>query len=144
MVVLSINFPLKAEHCNQGNGGNGGDASSGFAYANGPGAKAYSGAGGNASGGDIERRALIDVRAGKASYLRFPPHGKYGREHHDDDGLVNIWSGKYLDYMSSVGWEHRKQETAEMAAMPSLGTRSPLVMELLRILAPVAMRLGGL
>ena len=46
--------------------------------------------------------------------------------------------------MSLVGWEHCKQEMAEMAAMPSLGTRSHLVMELLRILALVEMHLEGL
>ena len=45
--------------------------------------------------------------------------------------------------MAPVGWERRKQETAEMVAMPSLGTHSPLAMERLRILAPVAMHLGG-
>ncbi|KAF8480975.1 hypothetical protein DFH94DRAFT_828471 [Russula ochroleuca] len=87
---------VKGEHglinIGSGNGGHGGDASSGFAYANGSGAKAYSGAGGKATGGDIDRRAL-NVRASKASYLRFSPQGKYGREHHDSDGLVNVWSG---------------------------------------------------
>ena len=142
MVVLSIGFLTWAEFHNQGNGGNGGNASSGAAYAFGSGAKAYSGAGGKASGGDVYHRAFVDVRAGK---VRFSPQGKHDREHHDYDGLVNVWSGTFLRYyMASVDREHRKQETAEMAAMPSPGTRSPLVLELLPILAPVAMHLEGL
>ncbi|KAH9049475.1 hypothetical protein EDB84DRAFT_1038954 [Lactarius hengduanensis] len=91
-----------------GNGGNGGDASSGSAFAHGPGAKAYTGPGGNASGGDVGRREPINSQISKKMpYPRLSPRGKYvpahsstgkfaaskngGGGHHG--GLINAWSG---------------------------------------------------
>jgi hypothetical protein len=58
-----------------GNGGNGGDASSGDAIAYGKGAKAYSGPGGDASGGSVGGRR--------------PGYG------HKSGGVVNVASGVY-------------------------------------------------
>ncbi|KAH9056989.1 hypothetical protein EDB87DRAFT_1145355 [Lactarius vividus] len=89
-----------------GNGGNGGDASSGSAFAHGPGAKAYTGPGGNAAGGGVGRREPMDsLISKKMPYPRLSPRGKYvpahsstgkfaeskngGGEHHG--GLVNVW-----------------------------------------------------
>ena len=95
-LFLSINSPFKTEFHNQGNGGQGGDASSGTAYANGSGARAYSGAGGKAIGGNVDRRALINIRTGKASDFRFSPQGKYGRVPRDYDGLVDVFSGAFF------------------------------------------------
>ena len=60
-----------------GNGGDGGDASSGDAFAFGKGAKAYSGPGGDASGGSVKDE--------KPEY----GHG------HRSGGLVNVASGVY-------------------------------------------------
>lgn len=62
-----------------GNGGNGGDASSGnaFAYSKGGKANAYSGSGGDASGGSVKNE--------KPGYA----HG------HRSGGLVDIVSGVY-------------------------------------------------
>ncbi|KAH9043715.1 hypothetical protein EDB85DRAFT_712935 [Lactarius pseudohatsudake] len=91
-----------------GNGGNGGDASSGSAFAHGPGAKAYTGPGGNAAGGDVGRREPINSQISKKMpYPRLSPRGKYvpahsstgkfaaskngGGGHHG--GLINAWSG---------------------------------------------------
>jgi hypothetical protein len=98
---------IQTEIPNTGNGGNGGDASSGSAFAHGPGAKAYSGAGGNAAGGDVGRRELVDSRTSKKMpYPRLSPRTKYvpahsstgkfaasknGGWHHDS--LVDVWSG---------------------------------------------------
>jgi hypothetical protein len=94
-LILSIDSPILTELHNQGNGGHGGNASSGTAYANGGGAKAYSGAGGKATGGSVDRRALINIRAGKGFDFRFSPQGKYGRVPRDYDGLVNAFSGTF-------------------------------------------------
>ncbi|KAH8998746.1 hypothetical protein EDB86DRAFT_759625 [Lactarius hatsudake] len=91
-----------------GNGGNGGDASSGSAFAHGPGAKAYTGPGGNAAGGDVGRREPINSQTSKKMpYPLLSPRGKYvpahsstgkfaaskngGGGHHG--GLINTWSG---------------------------------------------------
>lgn len=155
-------YPIKTELCNQGNGGDGGDASSGSAYAYGPGAKAYSGPGGNAAGGDVHRRTTpVDVRttgSKRTLYLRFSPRenydpahpgaGKYTTSeggHHDRDNLVQVGSGAFFGcYMHPGVLERCTQETAETAAMPSLGTPTRMVMERLRILALVAMHPGAL
>ena len=98
---------------NQGNGGHGGDASSGTAYAHGPEAKAYSGAGGKATGGNVDRRALINIRTGKASDFRFSPQGKYGRVPRDYDGLVDAFSGAFSRKSHGSSWvvnvENRKR-----------------------------------
>ena len=85
----------------QGNGGHGGDASSGTAYANGSGAKAYSGAGGKATGGNVDRRAFISIRSGKASNFRSSPQGKYGRV--PRDGLVDAFSGAFSRKLNGSG-----------------------------------------
>lgn len=99
---------FQTEVSNTGNGGNGGDASSGSAYAHGPGAKAYSGAGGNAAGGDVGRRELDDSRTSKKMpFPRLSPRKKFvparpstgknfaasknGGGHYG--GLVDLWSG---------------------------------------------------
>ena len=103
-------FPNQAELRNEGNGGDGSDASSGSASAFGPGAKAYSGAGGNATGGNVGHRAFIDVRTSERMlYSRLSPRRNYGpthpgagkyptseSKHHDHDSLVNAWSGTLL------------------------------------------------
>lgn len=61
-----------------GNGGDGGDASSGSAYAYGSGAKAISGLGGDASGGSIkegmhgrEYDSVLDLASGACAVLDF-------------------------------------------------------------------------
>ena len=63
-----------------GNGGDGGDASSGSAFAYGKSAKAYSGPGGNASGGSVK-----DERNKRPGYK----YNKFG-------GLADVTSGMYL------------------------------------------------
>jgi hypothetical protein len=104
-------FLIQIEFPDQGNGGDGGDASSGLAYAHGPGAKAYSGAGGNAAGGDVGRREPDNIRSGtKTLYPRFFPRWKYGPAHPDagtyspkgkdeghHGGLVNVGSGTCIE-----------------------------------------------
>jgi hypothetical protein len=64
-----------------GNGGDGGDASSGTAFAYGKGAKASSGSGGDASGGSVK-----DEKYEKPGYDH-----KYR-----SGGLGNVASGMYL------------------------------------------------
>jgi hypothetical protein len=64
-----------------GNGGDGGDASSGDAFAYGEGAKAYTGPGGDASGGSVEDE-------------KYEGPG-YGHKHRFD-GLGDVASGVYL------------------------------------------------
>ena len=64
-----------------GNGGDGGDASSGSAFAYGKGAKTYSGPGGDASGGSV-----TDERYEKPEYGY---EYRYG-------GLGNVASGVYF------------------------------------------------
>lgn len=64
-----------------GNGGDGGDASSGSAFAYGKGAKAYSGPGGNASGGSVKDE-------------KYKNPG-YGYEY-KSGGLAGVASGMYL------------------------------------------------
>lgn len=104
-LTFSLHSLIRTEVSNTGNGGNGGDASSGSAFAHGTGAKAYTGAGGNAAGGDVGRREPINSPTSKKMpYPRLSPRDKYvpthrgtgkfassGGGHHD--GLVDVWSG---------------------------------------------------
>jgi hypothetical protein len=151
LVVLCVHFLVKTELRHQGNGGDGGDGSSGSAYAFGPGAKAYSGPGGNAAGGDVGRRSSIDVRA--TIYPRVFPGGKYSSDHpgkypkdeaeyHDHDKVVEAWSGTLLGCHCTMGFKRRTQETVEMVVMPNLGMPTPMAMVRLHKLALVAMHLG--
>jgi hypothetical protein len=80
-----------------GNGGNGGDASSGDAIAYGKGAKAYSGPGGNASGGSVGDRK--------------PGYG------HKSGGVVNVASGMGSEQAAGTldSLTIALQGTAEMA-----------------------------
>ncbi|KAH9075832.1 hypothetical protein EDB83DRAFT_2515511 [Lactarius deliciosus] len=79
-------------------GGNGGDASSGSAFAHGPGAKAYTGPGGNAAGGDVGRREPINSQIQQENAVpsslpsrEFAASQNGGGGHHG--GLINAWSG---------------------------------------------------
>lgn len=106
-LTLPLHSLIPTEVSNTGNGGNGGKASSGSAFAHGPGAKAYSGAGGNAAGGDVGRREPVHSQTSKKMpYPRLSPREKYVPAHYSTgnfaksknggdyhSGLVDVWSG---------------------------------------------------
>jgi hypothetical protein len=100
-------FLIQTEISNTGNGGNGGKATSGSAFAHGPGAKAYSGPGGNAAGGDVGRREPThSLTSKKMPYPRLSPREEYVSARHSTGkftpsksggdhygGLVDVGSG---------------------------------------------------
>ncbi|KAI0005502.1 hypothetical protein BJV74DRAFT_880748 [Russula compacta] len=77
-----------------GNGGHGGDAQSGNAYAYGHGASAYTGPGGNASGGSVTsgKRDGADGRNSGASAYTGPGGNASGGSIEGGDGLINFFS----------------------------------------------------
>jgi hypothetical protein len=105
LVSLFPHFLIQTDFSDQGNGGDGGDASSGDADADGPNAKAYSGAGGNAAGGDVDRREP-DM---STHYPNIFSRGQYAPAHSDASeyspkgvderhyiDVVNVGSGTYV------------------------------------------------